>query len=1223
MTSNKSFRATMLPASFSFPWLRARSGSDDDGRANAKADVKSDGKADGKANANAKSNTRADGEKHEKSFSEGPKERRKSPWQKASLYLPKSKKVAPRHPPPEEPLPLPMPLISRPAAPSTCSAPRESTGAAATNEATNEETNEEALIRADRQIMCMSPHPVHPRLEEQYQSFQARQAQETRQRQQAESPDDARASSHIADSSFPRPPRSPRPSLPSLPPLVVSPPPRSPLPPLPPFTLNQRGPATMSPPQTPPLCAAIEGDSAATGPPEIPEFSFYDSSHDPPRILTPEKQRAKLTKPGPVAARAEAPRSSVADADSEVESPNHGKLHKEQDKSRLRTSSLLPPKREESPPNETFASHLLPAPELRGRKSVSAQASLTPSPLLPQVRAASPRNGSQSPTRGRRRRSWLPGSGAAVRSRSSSVEVGQQHIREAWIMSDGAQPEYNPVLLKNAEKVPELWNDNGNVYVYLYPRSAGCGPSFKIPEFVVGESYVFNELILAEEDAAAIDRTTKSSGGHDGLSQSHSPPSPPTSTASVVDDDAHALRLHLPAAPPTASAQLSTPGQGAQAELDRLIAVRNLFAFLTGQPLVGTKARPTMFDAFVEIATLLEEFGFSSSDGTSFGQAVDLSFGFYSEQLALSDCRPSRRKTVEALILGERMRCVTLYNEAFAHAAGKYSAIVASQPSLFDQLTPITRQRLERAHLDLVSRQQNVNEHLEQFEFPSLFAGIASSTSIPELRQVRFKTWRNSFGKMRHFVSSYYRSTFGSWPPKASNKKNPFVESGLNRLVLKELYSDMCALYDLLVDRNNLTSRVMDEVPAISDAPSKMTTSALRNMLSEFDRSRPPVLPPVPFDLPQLPSMKAIHETFDSMSIKDQNKMEKRIKEHELILILNKAYNFDTNRVTLSFLDQFKEFEIREGRGKVTQDLVDQRIGYWLFLYAVIQSLPMLVVDAPGVTHTEGVEYFLCEPPMGNLPWVEDGQVRKMWYEVTGGGGIVELSADAVMFSVEATYHRSHCWHAAKQWEGLDHREAAHEEAYVDAYNERYQYHEPSFGSPVNESPMSPWQTPSSPMFPGSERSSPPLGTPSSPGIRSGTPSPPLPPGGPTPALRLPNASLSPPPRSRQISRSSIAMGLEPVPMEPPPNIFGSHNRSSSMGGSRPMSIQGPGRNMGWRNSSVGNLVAPTALSRGGTCSPATVGGKPAATSGVTFDDILGESQKKPAVVAKKKGRFF
>lgn len=681
---------------------------------------------------------------------------------------------------------------------------------------------------------------------------------------------------------------------------------------------------------------------------------------------------------------------------------------------------------------------------------------------------------------------------------------------------------------------------------------------------------------MAEQSAPSRGRTA-SFGGRaslsvDDASRATSPPLGP------IQEDPNALRLYLPAAPPTASAHLTAPGEGAQAELNRLIAIRNLFAFLTGQPLVGTQSRPTFFHAFVELADLLQEFGFSSPDGSTFGEAVELSFGFYSEQLGLSDCRHSREKTIEALILGERMRCVELFNEAFAHAAGKYSAIIDLRLPLFEQVSPLTRERLERAHLDLVNRQHNVNEHLEQFEFPSLFSGIASSTSIPELKQVRFKIWRNSFSRMRQFVLSYYKTTFGNWPPRASNKKNPFAESGLNRLVLKVLYSDMCALYDLLVDRENLTCRVMDETPAISSEPNKMLVSALRNILSEFDRSKPPVLPPIPFDLPQLPSMKAIHETFDNMSQKDQNRMEKKIKEHELILILNKAYNFDTNRIKLPFLDQFKEFEIREGKGKVTQDLVDQRIGYWLFLYVVLQSLPMLVVDAPGVKHTEGVEYFLCEPPMGNLPWVEDRQVRKMWYEVTGGGGIVELSADAVMFSVEGTYHRSHCWLAAKQWEGIEGADAP----------------------PPEEPPMSPLQPPQ-PIFPGEEPTiqTPPVGGP-------GTPSPP--PGGPQPAVRLRN--LSPGQRSRQFSRSSIALGLEPVPMEPPPNVFGSHNRSSSIG------PRAPSSHMGYRSSSVGNLVGMTRAASPAPQPP------PAVTAGATFDDILGTKEKKPAAT-KKKGRFF
>ncbi|KID66756.1 choriogenin Hminor, partial [Metarhizium hybridum] len=906
-------------------------------------------------------------------------------------------------------------------------------------------------------------------------------------------------------------------------------------------------------------------------PPEVPEFAISFSTHQTPEILapippSPDSRHAALTKQKP-AIQPDTWRVSGA-ADNENESQKQAKLQKDNYKPRPRRNSLFQPKLPEPQPGNIYPRQMSPNPESRGRRSVSGQMSLAPSgsvSLAPNSRSASSHDGSQSPTRAKLRRSWLPG---GARSRSNS-EVTNGVKPEAWILSEDTHAEYNPSFLKNGEKVPELWNENGNVYVYLYPRGSGYGPSFKVPEFVVGTSYVFNELIDTEQNAESPGDRVSSFGGRDNLSVHDANRIASPSIGPSMAEEPNALRLYIPAA----------PGGGAPAELGRLIAIRNLFAFLTGQPLVATKAHPTTFHAFVELAGLLQEFGFSSPDGSTFGEAVELSFGFYLEQLGISDCRHGREKTIESLILGERMRCVELYNEAFAHAAGKYSAIIDLRLPLFEQVSPLTRQRLERAHLDLVNRQHNVNEHLEQFEFPSLFAGIANSTSIPELRQVRFKTWRNSFSRMRQFLLNYYKSTFGNWPPKASNKKNPFAESGLNRLVLKVLYSDMCALYDLLVDRNSLTSRVMDETPAISDEPSKMTISALRNILSEFDRSKPPVLPPIPFDLPQLPSMKAIHETFDNMSQKDQNRMEKKIKEHELILILNKAYNYDTNRIKLPFLDHFKDFEIREGKGKVTHDLVDQRIGYWLFLYVVLQSLPMLVVDAPGVKHTEGVEYFLCEPPMGNLPWIEDGQVRKMWYEVTGGGGIVELSADAVMFSVEATYHRSHCWLAAKQWEGLDG---------VDAV-------------PPEEPPMSPLQPPQ-PMFPGEEpamNSPPVVGGPS-------TPSPP--PGGPQPALRPRN--LSPAHRSRQYSRSSIAMGLEPVPMEPPPNVFGSHNRSSSIG-PRP-----PSSHLGLRSASVGNLVGMTTR----VASPVSQT-KPAATTGATFDDILGETKKKP--VAKKRGLFF
>lgn len=705
--------------------------------------------------------------------------------------------------------------------------------------------------------------------------------------------------------------------------------------------------------------------------------------------------------------------------------------------------------------------------------------------------------------------------------------------------------------------------------VYLFPKGSGRSPCFKVPEFTVSSSIVFTELIQAERDSPASRSRGRSFDGR-GLSVQDATRfmSP---TGSPTPNDPSDLRLYVPMAPPAA------PGQEPQIDLDRMIAVRNLFAFLTGQPLIGTKSRPTVFQAFLQIAALLQEFGFTSTDGTTFGDAVDMSFGFYVDTLGLADCRASREKTLEALILGERMRSPDLYSEAFAHAAGKYSAIMDLQLPLFEQVSAHTRQQLERAHLDLVNRQHNVNEHLESFEFPALFAGIANSNAYTELKAVRFKVWRASYTKMRQFVLGYYKASFGNWPPKASSKKNPFAESGLNRLVLKMLYSDMCALYDLLVDRENKTSRVIDEVPTISNAAEKMTMSALRNMLSENDRSRPPVLPPIPYDTPKLPTLTSIMANYHKLSEKEQYKIDKKLKEHELILVLNKAYNYDTNAIKLPFLDAFKDFELKEARGKMGPDLADQRIGYWLFLYVVVQSLPMLVVDAPGLKFTDGTEYFLCEPPMGNYPWDEDKHVRKAWYNVAGGSGLVELSTDTILFSVEATYNRSHCWLAAKAWEGEEDGDAS-----------------------IPQDPvMSPLAPP--PVLVGNADGM--LGSP--PPI-SGTP--------PTmtesPPLTLRPRNLSPAAhRANHVHRSSMLMGLEPVPAG-----------FDTLGGP-----PGPSSSsLSQRSLSAGNLAAMNGHpARSSTMPISQSSSTTGANTGATFDDILGGSKEEKKPAPKKKGRFF
>lgn len=738
--------------------------------------------------------------------------------------------------------------------------------------------------------------------------------------------------------------------------------------------------------------------------------------------------------------------------------------------------------------------------------------------------------------------------------------------------------------------MPELWNDAANICVHLYPLEAGHGPSFKIPSTSIASSPIFTELI---QNTFGLG---KGSGGRrnrlsaDDAMQPRST-SPPTPQESGPDGSPE-YHLYIPS--PAAG---NRDPRNAAAQLERLISIRNLFAFLTGQPLVGTRAQPSPFAIFMEISKLLEEFAFTSYDGLSFGQEVDLSFGFYIRQIGLGDVRNSREKTVEALVLGERMRSAELYNEAFAHAVGKYSAIVDLKSQLFSMVSAQTRQRLDRAHLDLLNRQHNVNVRIEQFDFPSLFAGVANSTSMTEFRAVRFKQWKNAFLRMRHFTLSYYKSVFGSWPPKASSRKNPFSESGLNRLVLKALYSDMCALYDLLADRQSLTPRVIDQGLFEMREGDDPVITALRRMLSEFDNSSPPVLPPIPFDVPMLPTMTSILETYDKMTPKEQSKFDKRVKGNELTLVLEKSYDYQTNTLNHRnpFLAEFKEFEAKEGKGKSAADLVDQRVGYWLFLYVVVQSLPILVIDAPGLMFTEGVEYFLCEPPMGNPPWAEDGsQVRKLWYEVSGGAGYVELSADAVLFSVEAIHHRSHCWLSAKLWE------AGARDG-----------HPPLVSSALADEGVN-----SSPAAVAALAMGPRAGTPSTLSIDT-SPSPGM---AGSPVIRPRNQSPGPrqlPVRNVNPShRSSIAFGIEPV-FDLPDGLFlpgdrssrvVSHDRGSSA------NLAGPSGFHSHRSSSVGNLSALSSVHNSVTGPESPLG-----QGGATFDDILGKNDDKK----KKRKTFF
>ena len=449
----------------------------------------------------------------------------------------------------------------------------------------------------------------------------------------------------------------------------------------------------------------------------------------------------------------------------------------------------------------------------------------------------------------------------------------------------------------------------------------------------------------------------------------------------------------------------------------KLIDIRNLFAFLTGQALVATEKRPSFFSIFIKISDMLKTYEFSNLDSSTFGQVATSSFDSYIEELGLADVRGSRQKTVEGIVLAERMRSVPLYNEAFTHCVGEHNDIERLNGELFRLITPITINRLGRAALDLDKRTASVGHILEDFDFPSIFSGMFNSKTADERKLVNFDNWKDSFFATRKFVLSYYKSRFGSWPPKA-NKKTEFETSGLNRLVLRELYHDLSAMYDLLVDRTSLTNRTADGVlidERDADAP---MVRALRHILSEYDRSSPPVKPPMPFDLPTMPTLKSSRSDFGTGNLKaDAKASSKKLKDDEISRILRASYNTDTSPPL--FVDAFRDFEAKVAHGCSLQQLRDQRVGQWIFMYAVLQALPLLVVDAPALRYHKGVEYFLCEPPRGGVPWARD-DVKRNWYGISASGGMVSLPSDLLTHSIDGVFRRSHCWQMAERWSRAD-----------------------------------------------------------------------------------------------------------------------------------------------------------------------------------------------------------
>ncbi|KAH6644649.1 hypothetical protein C7974DRAFT_384033 [Boeremia exigua] len=628
---------------------------------------------------------------------------------------------------------------------------------------------------------------------------------------------------------------------------------------------------------------------------------------------------------------------------------------------------------------------------------------------------------------------------------SSLTDVSRSAANDnplAWIIGHKGKVPYNLTMLLNGEKVPELWDNDGDTLVYLFPRNSGKGPSFRIDSSVYAASQLLTRLVhgsLYSDDVAAEVPSQSSATGVTESSQEQSRSASPDPDQSQIDgsdgskgsralsdatDDDHTEKhMYMPIALSSDDAVTPREPRLSQKDIDTLVTYRNFFAFLIGQSLVATTGHSDIFDIFLRIADILTHYAFSNVDGSTFGEVAASSFDSYVDELNMADVRQSREKTIEALVLGERMRSMNLYTEGFVHAIGKYDDVKGLQSPKWEMVSPKTGTRMARAALDLDNREANINHKLSNFEFAAIFSGIMNSAMADEGKTISFKRWRSAFMSTRGWMMDYYKHKYGSWLPKARNKKNNLTTNGLNRLVLRDMYRDVSSLYDLLVDRTNLTNRTADGFIVEDEGMGfvAINARAMRKALSEYDRSTPPVQPPIPFDLPMYPTLHGLRPDYPTGDEKKDAKARgKKLKSDDIAKMLQNATNADARQLT-PFLESFIAFEKKHASGSTMDELRELRSGQWLFIYAVIQSLPMLVVDAPGVRFTEGVEYFLCEVPRSGVPWVREDTTRaRTWFGVQGGAQVVSLPTDIVEHGVEGVFRRSHCWKRAQEWAAND-----------------------------------------------------------------------------------------------------------------------------------------------------------------------------------------------------------
>lgn len=361
----------------------------------------------------------------------------------------------------------------------------------------------------------------------------------------------------------------------------------------------------------------------------------------------------------------------------------------------------------------------------------------------------------------------------------------------------------------------------------------------------------------------------------------------------------------------------------------------------------------------------------------------------------------------------------SLWREGFVHCTGMLARLEGGGE--WRDISPITKALVDRASLEIQVRVAQADSRLSGFNFNDMWPAMSSASPPAKV----------AFDKFQKFLVKHYQSRFGSWPPNTPDGR-------FSRMLYVQLQRDFSALYDYLVDREvSWTAQTHHprQTPPDKSSPPKMKLVNpkiphwraddddlhITDMLVAFDERHN--FPHIPHPFPLVPPSMALGQKVKSPtaagrffqgarrgSVSGSPSLASGTADKAAALSLSESTNIESllsSSISNDLVDAFAKHEKSVSVAEV--DPHAARKGRWILVYGILQTLATVAVDAPGIRHTEGVDYFLCAKLRGTPPWKGGGERGMDTSGVAGSSG-----------SDERSHFRSHCWTVPRTWRSAE-----------------------------------------------------------------------------------------------------------------------------------------------------------------------------------------------------------